>query len=208
MRRIECFRNHIYEFESDKNLSKKILNNLLTIEWVDNNYNSLSKTNTLYELEEFHEIHIWFIKCLKEVIFDLRLEIPNIVIAQSWANKTLNSQSHHEHAHPNSFISGVFYLSSSEDEDGGQISFYNEATPIWYKSPFLLTKIDQFTIKPQIGKLLVFPSTLHHKVLTSKSNKPRYSIAFNSFPNGIIGSKNTLDYLNIKTEGFKINDES
>lgn len=206
MKRIECFSNHIYQFEASKTLSEKTLESILKLEWIKNNSNYLSKINALYELEEFRELHIWFVECLKKVLKDLSLNITNITITQSWANKTLNSEFHHEHAHPNSFISGVFYLSSSEDEDGGQISFYNEATPIWYKSPFLLTKIDQFTIKPQIGKLLIFPSTLHHKVLVSKSDQPRYSIAFNSFPDGIIGSRSTLDYLNIKTEGFKAND--
>ena len=31
-------------------------------------------------------------------------------IAQSWANYTKENQWHHKHAHPNSLVSGVFYV--------------------------------------------------------------------------------------------------
>ncbi len=37
-------------------------------------------------------------------------------ITQSWFNYSEQGQWHHRHAHPNSFVSGVFYLNTNPDD--------------------------------------------------------------------------------------------
>jgi len=54
-------------------------------------------------------------------------------ITQSWLNYTETNQYHHKHAHPNSLVSGVFYINCHKELD--KIKFFNDG----YK-----------TIKPEI----------------------------------------------------------
>jgi uncharacterized protein (TIGR02466 family) len=41
----------------------------------------------------------------------------DVYITQSWINSTEPGKFHHIHAHPNSFISGVFYIHSEQEVD-------------------------------------------------------------------------------------------
>jgi uncharacterized protein (TIGR02466 family) len=45
-------------------------------------------------------------------------------ITQSWLNYTETNQYHHKHAHPNSLVSGVFYVNCHEELD--KIKFFND----------------------------------------------------------------------------------
>jgi hypothetical protein len=46
----------------------------------------------------------------------------NLKITQSWTNYTDKGQYHHKHEHPNSFVSGVFYVQADKAKD--RIYFY------------------------------------------------------------------------------------
>ena len=72
----------------------------------------------------------------------------------------------HDHAQL-SVLSGVFYLQA--EEGCGDLYFKKEG------------EMD-LTIKPQVGKLVVFPPYLRHGVHPNKSSKSRISFAFNLFP--------------------------
>ena len=41
----------------------------------------------------------------------------NPYITQSWLNYTENTQFHHSHSHPNSYVSGVFYVDAQKEID-------------------------------------------------------------------------------------------
>jgi uncharacterized protein (TIGR02466 family) len=45
-------------------------------------------------------------------------------ITQSWLNYTETNQYHHKHSHPNSLVSGVFYINCDEEFD--KIKFFND----------------------------------------------------------------------------------
>jgi len=116
-------------------------------------------------------------------------------ITQSWLNYTETNQYHHKHQHPNSLVSGVFYINSNEEHD--KITFFNDT----YK-----------TIKPEIkdwniwnseswwfsvksGDIILFPSSLAHMVETKKGTNTRISLAFNVFVKGTIGKNKDLTEL-------------
>ena len=116
-------------------------------------------------------------------------------ITQSWLNYTETNQYHHKHAHPNSLVSGVFYINCDEKFD--KIKFFNDG----YK-----------TIKPEIknwniwnseswwfsvktGDIILFPSSLTHMVDTKEGNNTRISLAFNVFIKGTIGDNKNLTEL-------------
>ena len=115
--------------------------------------------------------------------------VQGVQIINSWANLIRDGDQLHPHWHPNSYISGCFYIT-----DGASIEFMrpnfmdilfgvepsvelNNENPRTFKS---------FFIDPKPGMLLLFPSRLQHKVNPQKGND-RYSIAFNTMPLGNFG---------------------
>jgi uncharacterized protein (TIGR02466 family) len=116
-------------------------------------------------------------------------------ITQSWLNYTETNQFHHKHTHPNSLVSGVFYINCDDKFD--KIKFFNET----YK-----------TIKPEIkewniwnseswwfsvksGDVILFPSSLTHMVETKEGTNTRISLAFNVFIKGTVGNNKNLTKL-------------
>jgi uncharacterized protein (TIGR02466 family) len=116
-------------------------------------------------------------------------------ITQSWLNYTETNQYHHKHAHPNSLVSGVFYVNSDNEFD--KIKFFKE---------------DYKTIKPEIkdwniwnseswwfsvksGDVILFPSSLIHMVENKQGTNTRISLAFNVFIKGTIGDNKSLTEL-------------
>ena len=116
-------------------------------------------------------------------------------ITQSWLNYTETNQFHHKHQHPNSLVSGVFYINCDDKFD--KIKFFKE---------------DYKTIKPEIkdwniwnseswwfsvktGDIILFPSSLTHMVETKQGDNTRISLAFNVFIKGTFGSNKNLTEL-------------
>jgi hypothetical protein len=203
MNKISYSSSSIYKFNAEPAIYAEAFEAIKSTDWQKNKQNFYSKISDLYNHDGFKDIHMWFLKCINEVVSDLKfLEVENLVITQSWANRSTRGESHHLHSHPNSFMSGVFYFTSSEPGEGGETEFFTTNIPIWYKSPFMSRHDDVITVRPEAGALILFPSNLLHKVLVHESDTPRYTIAFNTFPDGQCGNKNSLRSLNIKTQGF------
>lgn len=116
-------------------------------------------------------------------------------ITQSWLNYTETNQYHHKHQHPNSLVSGVFYINCDDKFD--KIKFFKE---------------DYKTIKPEIkdwnlwnsetwwfsiktGDIILFPSSLTHMVETKEGTNTRISLAFNTFIKGTVGNNKNLTEL-------------
>lgn len=87
-----------------------------------------------------------------------------------WTSIHQNGTFHAAHHHQNSAISGVFYI--QVPEGAGDIVFYD---PRGALPPFGKT----LHIKPEVGKIVVFPSWLLHEVQPTISTKSRISISFN-----------------------------
>lgn len=108
------------------------------------------------------------------------------VMTSSWVVKSLPNQESSWHTHANSFFSGVLYLTN--DPNSGTLSFKKDLEMLMPLMPPIDT-LNQynnrvFSIKPQKGLLVLFPSTLNHKVDKNLSNAVRTSIAFNYFLRG------------------------
>jgi uncharacterized protein (TIGR02466 family) len=203
MKKISYYHNSIYKFNAKPEMYAEAFKAIKLIDLQRNQYNSYSRIYDLYNHEGFKDIHLWFLDCIQEAKSDIAfLEVENLVITQSWANKSTKGESHHLHSHGNSFMSGVFYFTSAKPGEGGETEFFTNNIPIWYKSPFLSRHDDVITVRPEAGALILFPSNLLHKVLVHESDTPRYTIAFNVFPDGQCGNTNSLQSLNIKTQGF------
>jgi len=118
-------------------------------------------------------------------------------ITQSWCNYTEPGQWHHKHAHPNSFISGVFYPQADRKTD--KIYFYKDG----YEQIKLPTEnwntwnSESWWLEAEQGGLYIFPSGLTHMVETVKGTQTRISLSFNTFPVGMIGEEASLTGLKL-----------
>jgi uncharacterized protein (TIGR02466 family) len=116
-------------------------------------------------------------------------------ITQSWLNYTETNQFHHKHSHPNSLVSGVFYINCHEEHD--KIKFFNDN----YKTIKLEVKnwnmwnSESWWFPVKTGDVILFPSSLTHMVETKQGDNTRISLAFNVFIKGTVGNNKNLTEL-------------
>lgn len=118
-------------------------------------------------------------------------------VTQSWVNYSEPGQYHHKHAHPNSFVSGVFYVNTNPNDkiyfyrDGfQQIKFPPSEWNVWNSESWWFEAIT--------GRLILFPSSLTHMVPTVEGDDVRVSLSFNTFPAGVVGEE--MDLTGLKLE--------
>lgn len=127
------------------------------------------------------------------------LECSNkLRITQSWANIIESGKKHHEHWHPNSIVSGVFYFQINKNLP--PIQFRNKKTE---KYAFTIKNHNNFNAETFLlpldsGELILFPSTLYHSVPENGVETQRISLAFNTFETESLGSIKSLTYLPLK----------
>ena len=164
--------------------------------------NSVSQNNFIFDtklknLKEFCEQHI---KKYAEEILNPKQEL-DFYITQSWLNVTKPGGFHHPHSHPNSIISGVFYISTEEDDkitftDPNAIvreiiKFEKEKFNIWNSATWFFNVTN--------NELVLFPSWLGHQVkVNEKATTDRISISFNTFVKGTLGKKTDSTELILK----------
>ena len=118
-------------------------------------------------------------------------------VTQSWLNYTKPGQYHHKHAHPNSILSGVFYIDADETKD--KIFFYKDGYQ-QIKFPtenFQLYNSESWFFTVKTGDVVIFPSSLTHMVETKEGENTRTSLAFNVFAKGYIGNEDELTALQL-----------
>lgn len=123
----------------------------------------------------------------------------SLKITQSWTNYAQPGQFHSKHNHPNSLVSGVFYVSAQKEEDS--IFFFKDA---YERLVIPAREINAFTssisrVPVGTGELVLFPSALPHGVEPTTSKKTRVSLSFNSFPEGVLGDERMLAGLTLST---------
>ena len=154
----------------------------------------LLKQKKLLSLRQFIEksLHEYFMAtyCPKN---DTHLKVT-----QSWLNWTKPGQFHHKHAHPNSLISGCYYVNAHKETD--KIFFYRDGYqrikfPPAEWNPY---NSESWWYPVGSGDLILFPSSLTHMVQPVEGEDTRISLAFNSFPIGVIGDENELTALKLE----------
>ena len=117
-------------------------------------------------------------------------------ITQSWINYTESDQFHHRHSHPNSLVSGIFYINADKNVDS--VTFYKGYLD--HRIKLDVTKYNIFsssscTFPVETGNILLFRSSLEHGVDKKKGNNIRSSLSFNIFIKGTVGHKEELTEL-------------
>jgi uncharacterized protein (TIGR02466 family) len=193
------FPTPIYISKLDRELTSKELLFIDKIKLDVHNNEGNKTSNNNYILNEKPFINIKKELDLKvQDYFDKVISPSNNItpyITQSWLNYTETNQYHHKHEHPNSLVSGVFYINCHEEHD--KIKFFNDE----YKTIKLEVKewnlwnSRSWWFSVKTGDIILFPSSLTHMVETKQGDNTRISLAFNVFIKGTIGNNKQLTEL-------------
>ena len=116
--------------------------------------------------------------------------IPELVT--SWVNLHKKGDQAQIHGHTNSVVSGVWYILTPENSGKFLVHTDNKLFGNLLDFPktenIFNSAFNTFT--PQNGDLILFPSDLKHSVTPSRSDKERFSLAFNYMIRGTLRSGN------------------
>ena len=159
-------------------------------------FNRQSEDSFILDNSELKNIRTFIEDSLHNFMHEILMYQDDLVITQSWLNKNPKGTSHHEHAHPNSLISGVWYPQVNE-----------QTPPIHFTKPYYSSQIElapkqynnynssTFLMPIDPGSLILFPSYLRHSVPPNQSDTERISISFNTWPKGNFGDQKSLTLL-------------
>tara|TARA_B100000287_G_scaffold150874_1_gene142729 strand:- start:206 stop:814 length:609 start_codon:yes stop_codon:yes gene_type:complete len=103
-----------------------------------------------------------------------------------WININPKGAFNVRHVHPQSDISGVWWINIPKDSDGRlyfvnphEYTHYEEIQSYSEEFKKSTSSYPEFYHEPTEGVILLFPSNLHHYVEENMSNKERISVSFN-----------------------------
>ena len=187
---------HISKYDGDISEEFNFIKNITYVP-NGNNGNFRSVNTFILKSKEMEKINEFILKQLNIYTKKILLSDNTVAPTISWTNKNPKASRHHEHSHPNSILSGVFYFSINEsapiqfhkNEHGGMQLDYSKYND-WNNG--------MYATNMNVGELVLFPSTVRHSVPLNASEATRYSLSFNTFINSTIGSTSKLTYLNLR----------
>jgi uncharacterized protein (TIGR02466 family) len=136
---------------------------------------------TLHCREEFRDLVACINSATKGILRFLRIGYDAFEVTGCWANVLAKGAAHKAHAHPNNFLSGVYYLRTHPGTD--TLNFHDPRNQSGVIRPPVVEltaeNTDQVVVRVKNGTLLVFPSYLQHSVDANTSEEERVSISFN-----------------------------
>lgn len=186
-------------YELERPFTKKELKFFNSLEMGPNQGNLTSVKRNLLDDPQLENLSSWVKKIVKDYFNSVYEPINdvNLKITQSWTNLTRQNEFHHKHYHPNSLISGVLYIKGDGDLD--KIYFCRNERCILKTPPKIFNHYnsEDWWMPTATGTLYLFPSYLQHYVSRIDTDRERLSLAFNTFPCGNWGDKDSLTGLEI-----------
>ena len=133
-------------------------------------------SSTFETLEKILSKHVF--KYAKQLGYDVKKD--ELQVNSLWLNIMPKGAQHTAHIHPNSVISGTFYVDTPAQ--CSSLKFEDPRLGFFMNTPKLLPKPKNsrfYSIQPRSGDLILFESWLRHEVPRNQTNKPRVSISFN-----------------------------
>lgn len=191
-------------YKLDRNLTDDELDFIKSQDTRPNQGNTTSKDNTILRNTELTNLRDFIETKVSEYFATVHNPKHDVSlrVTQSWCNYTEPGQWHHKHAHPNSFVSGVFYPQANRETD--RIYFYrdNYQQIKFPPSEWNVWNSDSWWFEVGTGDLILFPSSLTHMVETVKGEQTRISLSFNTFPVGVVGDEMDLTGLRLANESM------
>lgn len=131
-----------------------------------------------------HGIERWLATLPKDASHPfLRRKTRSVRIGGSWSVKLWSSGNHVNHIHPEGWISSAFYVAlppsmetASSSDQSGCIQFGQPPMELGLGLP------PRRVIRPEPGKLALFPSYMWHGTVPFEDEQPRLTIAFDMTP--------------------------
>ena len=188
----------IYKYEDSIEKELKYIEN---IEWMQQPANANFKTKDSYltKHESLKNITSFFKECIDEFTKNIYQSEQRLIITQLWGNRNPKGSKHHEHVHPNSIVSGVFYL--RQDPKLPPISFAKSNQDGMKLNPkqYNYLNSETFMLPCTAGELILFPSNLRHSVPVNLGDEERISLSFNTFSIDVLGDEESLTHLDIRS---------
>jgi uncharacterized protein (TIGR02466 family) len=199
MQVVTLFPTAVGMFDLGRDLNEAEKGILLSQEMRPNMGNTTSADRFILRKEELGGLRSFIQKSINTYFEEIIApsKEAKLYITQSWVNYSEPGQWHHSHEHPNSILSGVFYVQSDNEKD--RIYFENNS---YQQIQFPTEKYNLYNSKTwwleaKQGRLVIFPSSLRHSVSAVTADKTRVSLSFNTFANGVIGAEENLTLLEV-----------
>ena len=158
-------------------------------------YNRQSEDTFVLDKPELSNVRAFIESKIYKYVKEVMSSNNELMITQSWINKSGKGESHHEHVHPNSLISGVWYPVISEKLPPIQFRSRAQRDVSLSTEKFNNFNSATFLLPMKAGELILFPSNLTHSVPANQSEIERISLSFNTWAKGSLGDINSLTYL-------------
>ena len=138
--------------------------------------------NNLQNLPEFDDMNLRILQVCERIAQSQNF-LPDLAFQhQAWVNISPPGASNQIHYHANCHFSGVYYISLKAPECGS----------IFFRDPRVASRMltypastptectaSELRMRPEEGRMYVFPGWLEHGVDENRSNQDRISISFN-----------------------------
>jgi len=158
-------------------------------------YNRQSEDTFVLDKPELSNIKAFIESKIHKFVTEIMSSDNQLVITQSWINKSGKGESHHEHVHPNSLVSGVWYPVINEQLPPIQFRSKSQRDVSLSTKKYNNFNSATFLLPMKAGELIIFPSNLTHSVPANQSETERISLSFNTWAKGSLGDINSLTYL-------------
>lgn len=142
--------------------------------------------NHLENHPAFAELFKWINQCLEDYRISLKYQCDSLKPVLSWANRGNKDTQHTSHTHPNSFISGIYYISNNPSPTFFEDPRFQIRSGVVVRS---FSKLGEniWPCPSETGTLVLFPSWLEHYVDAQPNLVGvRYTLSFNAMPRGLV----------------------
>lgn len=136
---------------------------------------------TLYEHPAFQPV-LRYVRAATDGVMDfLKVEHRGFELTALWANVNPTGAPHRMHAHPNNFLSGVYYVTAPE---GGNVITFHDPRPQKNVINPNYSETNEYNageihLNTQPGRMFLFPAWFEHSVPANRSAETRISLSFN-----------------------------
>lgn len=136
-----------------------------------------------------YELFSWIQECIDKVS-ELHYNNTKLSIVDSWLTKTNFGDRSAAHSHSNSVITGLLYFSTFKKS--GTVFTYNDPWRDHLSFLHFENSTKDIVVYPEKGKLLLWRSDILHSIQPHSDIKnTRYTLAFNTFVDGSVGTIGT-----------------
>ncbi|CAN1209279.1 TIGR02466 family protein [Tumidithrix helvetica PCC 7403] len=189
--RSDWFPTSVWNFDLDTH--EKLNQDLLAAIYAEKQRDAqgVSWSNSLgwHSVDNLHQ-NLQF-KPLMDIVLTNAIEVANclawdlskyaVTVNNCWALVNRQFSSNFVHNHPNSLLSGAYYVRAAENCGG---LFFRDPREIAHLTMPPLTELTPWTLqkvtyKPIAGRMIIFPSWLLHGVDPNLSEEDRVTVSFN-----------------------------